>query len=219
MKRIVIIIVFIFALLGIATAALALLGGSPEAAPADGLLTDAPAQAAPVEPAPPWDGRGVQQFDTTFLVSSHQIVLDRMIYGGLERPRANVAVELTVIGGFGRGKWIESAFFMNSASKRYRPARVKVVTTGRKSRVQLSFSKIPTAQLRGGISFSITYPTRDGGRKSIAVAPLAPTGPVAPAVPATPAPAPVVPGTTPAAPVAPETAPVPVAPGATTPAG
>lgn len=175
-KRIWVIIAFILVLTVGGAGIAAYLSGSDEeqptaADPATSPLT-VPASPEPVV----WDGRGIQEINTTFMVGNHQIIVERFIYGGLKGERANVGVDVVVITPAAKPAWIKNAWVMNSATNRWQPASMKVRTTGKRHRITLRFAKLPVKRLRGSMAFSVTYPDGEG-RQSFSIAPLAPSAP------------------------------------------
>lgn len=193
MRRVIVICLAVFALVGVGSLALVQL--APESAPvsADQQLGGA-ADTAPSEPAAPWSGAGVQKLGATFLVADHQIVIREFSFGGLNTRLATVDAKVLVIPSAGR-KWITKAFRLNNARVRFAPKKVKVTDTGNGYLVSLRFTGVPSAQLRGKIGFSVTYPVKDPtssegpGQQSFSVSPFAPQPPAAAAGEPAPAPA------------------------------
>lgn len=176
MKRILIIIAAIVAVTVGGAAAVAYLGGADEPPPADTDTATSPLAVPPPPDPAEWDGRGVQEINTTFMVGAHQIIVERFVYGGLTGPRANVGVDVVVITPAAKPAWIRNAWVMNSATNRWQPTTLKARSTGKRHRITLRFSDLPVKRLRGSMAFSVTYPG-DGGRESFSIAPLAPSAP------------------------------------------
>lgn len=183
MRRILIICLVIFGLVGAGTAALAVFGPeAPEPAPE---LASPAGASAPTSPDPNWNGAGVQPLNATFLVSGHQIIVRQFSFGGLDQRLAAVEARLLVLPAQpARAAWLQRAFRLNSASRAFNPKLVKVTRSGRGYSVTVRFNGVPSAQLRGGIAFSIGYPAeptpgeRARPTRSISVAPLAPFPPL-----------------------------------------
>lgn len=162
----------------------AYMGGGDTAA--DDLPTDAATSPLTVAPDPEpdaWNGRGVQEINTTFMVGPHQIIIERFVYAGLDKERASVGVDAVVITPATKPKWLDGAWVMNSATNRWQPKSMKVRTTGKRHRLALRFTDLPVKRLRGSMAFSVTYPSGDGERHSFSIAPLAPSAPALVAIP------------------------------------
>lgn len=177
MKRILIIFIAILALASAAAFVAGRMGG--EATPADTTDTSgtSPLAVAPTPEPTEWDGRAVQDINTTFMVGPHQIIIERFVYAGLNGERATVGVDAVVITPAAKPAWLDGAWVMNSATNHWKPASMKVRSTGKRHRLALSFKDLPVKRLRGSMAFSITYPDGVNGRQSFSIAPLAPSAP------------------------------------------
>lgn len=185
MRRLIIICLAIFALIGVASAVLIAMAPDQEPAP-QGQQLDTGDTAGEQTTSEPWSGAGVQELNTTFLVSGNQIIIRRFAFAGLDKPMATVEATLFVVPAQGKAGWLKNAFRLNNARRVFRPTKLTVTDTGKGHAVKLRFTRIPSSQLRGKVGFSVTYPSRDqatgqrAAADSFLVLPLAPSAPVAP---------------------------------------
>lgn len=114
----------------------------------------------PEVPATIWNGRDVQQMAATFFYSGQQFSIEKIIFAGLDKPRATVALTATATLPSGtKATWLTSAFRIEGPNQRIQSQPVRLFQSGRKVRVQVRFSRVPSKQLLDSrLGLVIRYP-------------------------------------------------------------
>lgn len=114
----------------------------------------------PEIPVTVWNGRDVQSLDATFFFSGQQFSVGKIIFAGLDKPRANVALTVTATLPSGtKATWLTSAFRLEGPNQRIQSQPVRLFQSGRKVRVEVRFSKVPSKQLLDSrLGLVIRYP-------------------------------------------------------------